>query len=306
MTADLPSDGCPCTPAGLRATIRDALAPRCVRDALLALAWAVAAGDAAASRSRTPDSAQPPPPDVAAPPADATTLPSGLASKVLTPGTGTAKPAATRTWCTVHYTGWTTDGKMFDSSRARTRRAATFPLDRVIKGWSEGVQLMTVGEKRRFWIPEDARLQGPGGPAAGHAGLRRRAARDRCRRRTAPPPDVAGAARRRAEDARPGIAYKVLKAGTGTEHPTPDEPRHGALHGLDDRREDVRQLGDARRSRRPSRLGEVIPGWTEGVQLMVDGEKTRFWIPRGARLQGTKGSPAGMLVFDVELLGIRD
>jgi peptidylprolyl isomerase len=52
----------------------------------------------------------------------------------------------------VHYTGWTTDGKMFDSSVARGE-PATFPLNGVIKGWTEGVQLMVVGEKRRFWIP---------------------------------------------------------------------------------------------------------------------------------------------------------
>ena len=54
---------------------------------------------------------------------------------------------------TVHYTGWTTDGKMFDSSVARGE-PATFPLNGVIKGWTEGVQLMVEGEKTRFWIPE--------------------------------------------------------------------------------------------------------------------------------------------------------
>jgi hypothetical protein len=54
-------------------------------------------------------------------------------------------------------------------------------------------------------------------------------------------------------------------------------------------------------------LNAVIPGWTEGVQLMVEGEKTRFWIP-GALAYGEKprqpGAPAGTLVFDVELLKI--
>ena len=51
------------------------------------------------------------------------------------------------------YTGWTTDGKMFDSSVTRGQKA-TFPLNAVIAGWTEGLQLMTVGETRRFWIPE--------------------------------------------------------------------------------------------------------------------------------------------------------
>ena len=106
----------------------------------------------------------PPPPDVAAPPKDAVTTPSGLASKVLTPGTGTAKPGATD-MVTVHYTGWTTDGKMFDSSVMR-ERPATFALGRVVPGWTEGVQLMVEGDKYRFWVPEALAYQGkPGRPA---------------------------------------------------------------------------------------------------------------------------------------------
>jgi peptidylprolyl isomerase len=95
---------------------------------------------------------QPAPPDVKAPPADAKKTSSGLAYKVLKPGTGKRKPTA-NSQVTVHYTGWTTDGKMFDSSVSRGQ-PATFPLDGVIKGWTEGVQLMVEGEKSRFWIPE--------------------------------------------------------------------------------------------------------------------------------------------------------
>ena len=53
---------------------------------------------------------------------------------------------------TVHYSGWTADGKMFDSSIVRGR-PATFGLDGVIKGWTEGLQLMKPGDKFRFWIP---------------------------------------------------------------------------------------------------------------------------------------------------------
>ena len=91
------------------------------------------------------------PPDVAAPPADAETTASGLASKVIQAGTGDRRPRATDT-VTVHYTGWTTDGKMFDSSLTKGD-PISFPLNGVIKGWTEGLQLMVVGEKRRFWIP---------------------------------------------------------------------------------------------------------------------------------------------------------
>ena len=104
----------------------------------------------------------PAPPDVKAPPADAVKTASGLASKVLTKGTGKTHPRPTDE-VTVHYTGWTTDGKMFDSSVAGGE-PATFPLDRVIAGWTEGVQLMVVGEKRRFWIPESLAYKGQRDP----------------------------------------------------------------------------------------------------------------------------------------------
>jgi hypothetical protein len=111
-----------------------------------------------------PKAAPPAPPDVAAPPADAERTPSGLTSKVLKPGSGDKRPNRT-SLVTVHYTGWTTDGQSFDSSVTRGQ-PATFPLDRVIAGWTEGVQLMRVGEERRFWIPEALAYQGrPGRPA---------------------------------------------------------------------------------------------------------------------------------------------
>ena len=108
----------------------------------------------------------PAPPDVKAPPADAAKTASGLASRVLRKGSGKVHPRLDDT-VEVHYTGWMTDGKMFDSSRKRGR-TASFPLGRVIKGWQEGVQLMVTGEQRRFWIPAQLAYgdtpRRPGGP----------------------------------------------------------------------------------------------------------------------------------------------
>ena len=98
------------------------------------------------------------PSDVKAPPADAKKTPSGLGYKVIQPGKGTRRPNA-NSEVTVHYTGWTTDGKMFDSSVTRGE-PATFPLNGVIPGWTEGVQLMVEGEKTRFWIPESLAYKG--------------------------------------------------------------------------------------------------------------------------------------------------
>ena len=100
----------------------------------------------------------PAPPDVAAPPGDSLKTPSGLSIKWLQRGSGQRNPRATDR-VTVHYTGWTTDGKMFDSSVA-SGQPATFALNEVIDGWTEGVQRMVEGDKARFWIPESMAYRG--------------------------------------------------------------------------------------------------------------------------------------------------
>lgn len=107
----------------------------------------------------------PAPSDVAAPPADAARTPSGLATKVLTPGSGTQHPRA-NSRVNVHYSGWTTDGQMFDSSVARNE-PISFGLNQVIPGWTEGVQLMVEGEHRRLWIPEKLAYGGQRGAPQG-------------------------------------------------------------------------------------------------------------------------------------------
>ncbi len=80
------------------------------------------------------------------------TLPSGLQYKVLKPGTG-ANPKATDTVRT-HYHGTLLDGKVFDSSVQRNE-PAQFPLNGVIRGWTEALQLMKVGGKWQLFIPAD-------------------------------------------------------------------------------------------------------------------------------------------------------
>lgn len=102
------------------------------------------------------------PTDVAAPPATARREASGLASRVLAAGTGTRHPSAS-SHVVVHYSGWTTDGQLFDSSRTRGE-PATFPVDGVIPGFSEALQLMVEGEQRRVWIPEDLAYRGSHAP----------------------------------------------------------------------------------------------------------------------------------------------
>ena len=81
------------------------------------------------------------------------TTASGLQYKVLQEGTGAVHPTSVSK-VTVHYEGKLLDGTVFDSSVARGK-PISFGLNQVIKGWTEGVQLMTVGEKVRFFIPAD-------------------------------------------------------------------------------------------------------------------------------------------------------
>lgn len=81
---------------------------------------------------------------------DIKTTPSGLQYQVLTEGTG-AKPSATDT-VRVHYAGTLLDGKTFDSSYERNE-PVVFALQQVVPGWQEGITLMPVGSKYRFWIP---------------------------------------------------------------------------------------------------------------------------------------------------------
>jgi peptidylprolyl isomerase len=248
----------------------------------------------------------PPPDDVAAPPSEAEKTASGLASKVLKPGKGSTHPGKTDV-VTVHYTGWTTDGKSFDSSVSRGK-PASFPLDKVIAGWTEGVQLMVTGEKRRFWIPEDLAYKGKEGRPAGMLvfdveliSFKAPAPKEVPTDPLKAPEDVQrppGDAQRTAT----GISYKILKRGTGTEHP---EKTSSVTVNYSGWTTDGKLFDSTYARHEPATfpLNRVIPGWTEGVQLMVEGEKRRFWIPEALAYAGN-GPVSGDLVFDIELIKI--
>ena len=111
---------------------------------------------------RAPDA----PPDVARPPRDANRTASGLYWMELAPGAGDGRRPGARSMVRVNYTGWTTDGKVFDST-VLAGKPASFAVDTVIQGWTEGLQLMTVGQKMRFWIPKKLAYKGERGKPKG-------------------------------------------------------------------------------------------------------------------------------------------
>jgi peptidylprolyl isomerase len=244
----------------------------------------------------------PAPPDVAAPPPDATRTASGLASTVITAGTGTEHPSMNDA-VKVNYSGWTTDGKMFDSSVAplqpmRKPEPITLSLAHVIPGWTEGLQLMVVGEKRRFWIPEELAYKGrPGAPQGMLVfdielvdftpGPK-------------PPPDVAKAP----DDAvktKDGIASKVTQKGTGTVHPQPND---GVRVNYTIWAPDGRLLDGSKDKPVLRPVSGTSEGWAEGVQLMVAGEKRTLWVPAAVALPPRPGPPPTDVTMVIELVEI--
>jgi FKBP-type peptidyl-prolyl cis-trans isomerase len=239
------------------------------------------------------------PPDVKAPPADADKSKSGLASKVITAGTGTEHPTADDR-VTVNYTGWTTDGKMFDSSVVRGK-PSTFALGSVLPGWTEGVQLMVVGEKRRMWVPEKLAFKGASGRPKGMVVFDIELVDIVPAPRT--PPDVAAPPQDAVKE-RSGLFSKVIKPGTGTEHPTSSSTVTVDYTGWTT---DGKMFDSSVVRGQPAQfpLDRVIAGWTEGLQLMTQGEVRRLWIPEDLAYRGEDGKPKGMLVFDVELISFQ-
>lgn len=256
----------------------------------------VLVASAAGAQTRGP---LPAPPDVAAVPPDAQKTPTGLASKVITPGTGDERPQATD-YITVHYTGWSADGRMFDSSVVRGN-PGTFPIARVLPGWRECVLMMTVGEKRRCWVPQDLGYRGAAGRPTGTTVFDIELVATR-RSPTIPPPDVAeppADAKRTAS----GVSYKVLKVGVGGRRPQAWSRVTVHYTGWTT---DGKMFDSSVTRGNPTTMSleDVIRGWTEGVQLMVEGETTRFWIPQDLAYKGEAGSPRGNLTFDIELVRI--
>jgi len=245
----------------------------------------------------------PAPPDVAFPPADALSTPGGVHYKFLAESNGD-KPDP---WdhVTVDYTGWTTDGNMFDSSILRGQ-TATFPLNGVIKGWQEGLQVMGIGSKVRLWIPgELAYGDQPGRP---NGMLVFDVELHAIKKGTKPPeaPEDVAAAPADALKTATGLRYKSLSPPTSMGHPNARSQVTVHYSGWTT---DGKLFDSSLLRGQPATFGlnQVIPGWTEGLQKMQPGEKMRFWIPGRLAYGDTPqaGRPYGTLVFDVHLIRFR-
>jgi FKBP-type peptidyl-prolyl cis-trans isomerase len=233
------------------------------------------------------------------PPPDLQPTPSGLRSVVLRRGTGDRHPQP-HDLVEIHFTGWRGDGTEFDSSYGRNA-PNQFVVQESIKGWSEALQSMVVGEKRRVWVPpslaygdkpndrlppgllvfdlELLKLMERPKPLPAPADLE------------APPPKKTAS----------GLAYRVLTKGTGRRHPGPDSVVEVHYTGWGP---DGRMLDSSVVRGQPMRmqLNNAGKAWIDALRPMVEGQKTRFWIPPA--MTTSMGISAPRAVYDVELIAI--
>ena len=235
-----------------------------------------------------------PPADLTQPPADAERAENGLVTKRLVEGSGTLKPAKD-SLLRVRYTVWKADGSLVQHVAAP--QTVFIAVTKMIPGWGQAAQQMVAGETRRAWIPVELNGGKVDQPLVIDTELIAVVEAPKTPEDVAAPPADATVTES-------GLAYKVLRHGIGTVHPKRSSTVEVHYSGwtTDGMMFDSSIL----RSRTAEfSLGSVIRGWTEGLQLMVEGEKTRFWIPAKLAYANDRTRPQGMLVFDIELVDIK-
>lgn len=239
-----------------------------------------------------------PPPDLITPPPDAQNLGNGLITKMLTAGHGPAVPSDEDV-VKIRYTIWSSpDGKLVD--RVAAPQWVVPAVGVMMPGMKQTVEMMHPGEVRRAWIQE--RLGARGRVPAGGMLVADVELLDIIHQPVAPA-DVA-APPPSATVTKSGLAYRVLRKGTGTRHPKIGDTvvvHYSGWYPTGMRFDSSVVRGE------PAEfpLRDVIAGWREGIQLLTEGERARFWIPESLAYHGQQGKPKGMLVFDVELLKIK-
>jgi len=231
------------------------------------------------------------------------TTPSGLRWVVLQKGDDKAATPGIDAIVTVHYAGWLESGTLFDESKADAP-PASFPLNRVIKGWAEGLQLMHPGDKVKFHIPWQL-AYGEKGRAPQIPAYANLVFDVDLVSFTSPPP-FAMPADADLKTTPSGLRYQVIKAGSGKAPEATDTVTVNYSGWLTSG-----QLFDSSYNHgKPATfpLNGVIKGWTEGVQLMQEGAIYKFVIPAslgyGSAGAGGRIPPDATLVFQIELLKV--
>ena len=235
-----------------------------------------------------------PPADLTTPPADAERAENGLVTKRLAEGTGTAKPAED-SLLRVRYTVWKADGTLVQ--HVPGPQTLFIGVKKMIPGWAQAARQMVVGEKRRVWVPVELNGGKVDQPLVIDTELVEIVEPPKTPADVAAPPADATVTES-------GLAYKVLRQGIGAVHPKRSSTVEVHYSGwTTDGLMFDSSVTRGKTSEFP--LTAVIKGWTEGLQLMVEGEKTRFWIPAKLAYASDKSRPQGMLVFDIELVDIK-
>ncbi len=244
----------------------------------------------------------PPVPENLTAPADAKKTASGIPYEILASGKGKTKPVA-QSLVKVNFTVWTESGALQDSSIIRGE-PGDFAMNRLpVPLWAKVLEEMVVGDRWRVWVSGDKMPQR--GRKAKPEGFIFEFELIEINQRPKPPAAPKDVAKppASAKKTDKGVFYVVLEPGKGSAHPQPTDRVAVNYTGWST---DGKMFDSSIPSAQPSkfRLNGVIKGWTDGLQTMVVGDKTRFWIPEALAYKDQPGRPQGMLVFDVELLEI--
>jgi peptidylprolyl isomerase len=233
---------------------------------------------------------------------------SGLQYEVLKEGKG-SKPTLENI-VKVHYTGYLINGNKFESSLDQGQ-PVEFSLNQVIKGWTEGLQLMTPGSKYKFYIPTELAYdkQGNDKIKAGSALIFEVELLEIKESERSKGVKFLEANKKKAgvKVTSSGLQYEVIKLGNGKK---PMASNMVKVHYTGTLLDGTKFDSSVDRGK-PSefRLDQVIPGWTEGLQLMPVGSKFKFYIPSelayGDNPPGSPIQPGSTLVFEVELFEIK-
>jgi FKBP-type peptidyl-prolyl cis-trans isomerase len=247
------------------------------------------------------------PDNVAAAPATAQTLKSGVKLIVVRPGTGKDKVRPFDT-VTFSYTAWDSGGRMLDTTELRKHPVEAAPYKQPA-AMGEVLAQMTDGERTRFWVDAEKMTSGGqpvGGVTKGLLCYELEVSKVVKAEHEPPlaPPDVAKPPDGTSKTAK-GVFYRRLVAGSSRDgkHPTTADSVKVHYTGWTT---DGRMFDSSMLRGQPATfaLTAVVAGWTDGLQVMSVGDHTRFWIPEAMAYKGAPGKPAGMLVFDVELIEI--